>query len=1166
MATSPDYLRLAASASRALADVALDGLRDAVLVVDFGHKHAPIVLANSAATRCLRADGDSLPLIEVPLAQLLGASSIAAIEQAILSLRDPKDRNLKDRNHKDRDHKDRDHKDRDAKDRDLKDCDPRDFGAKDSPESKNRGPKETIARSLLWKLPAGEQLIPTDLKILPGSAAQLMVMLTFWPVNSTVTSVVNQLPFDLLILDTDLKVTYANAAAMRTGSSRPGGLLGISALELLPTAALHPEVYARALEGRPFRDESVAYTEPGQPTRWFEITVQPLRNSDVIVGLTVLCTENSQRRARSRTQAASEERLLALTEHARDIITVADAQGCLQYVSGGVRNSLGYTSHERESNSMFELMHPADYPEVRAKYDELVAGKIEHFSMEVRVRHKDGTYRWLESNYVSALDNPLIDGVVINSRDITERKQAECKLMQREEVFRLAADAVDGMIFEWDMVRGVVHRSRGVQEVLGIDPEDLDSSIEAWQQRVHPRDFEQARRAVGVALLHGRGWTVTYRIRDAQGSYKSILERGLIQRNAAGDPVRCIGTCVDISEIKRLTYLLAESQRTAKIGGWEYSFVDDRVTWTDELCRILECNPAEPTPSPTAMQKQCAPESLGLLMSTLERARNGTGALDVEIEVITFKGNRLWVRLIGYVEQLDGKPSRAYGSVQDIQGRKVQQIALENSTDWLKLSMNMAHMHAWRWEKEKDSFEFTTLEGHLVRLPSVYPGMTQMISKVHPKDQAAVRRAVEQAFEQHVEVREEFRLQGADGRYRSYASTARPLFDPLGAPFGMVGVIQDITLRRDSERRLRQSEEVLRTTTANTADTLFLLDTSLRVRFINRSVNNRLIEDIIGREVDVLIPEPARVRVLDKLRRILLTGETVTYEFESCDDGDIRYFENHAVSVQEDGIGAGVSISMRDITERKRLEQEILDVSGRERQSIGRDLHDGLGQELTGVALMLRGLATRIQARCPDVVPNVNEVVALVNQSIDTARSLAHGLLPVRTETGGISFALRALATRGRDLYGMDVKFRDEVAPGFELNETDASHLYRIAQEALTNTARHGRASKVEIVLQAAEKSFMLSIADDGEGFQVPAASSGMGLKIMKYRAGMIGAKFEVGANAPQGTVVTVVSERPVPPRVHTAQAISGDYNDGSQQRMGSISGSNSASVRGQHR
>jgi PAS domain S-box-containing protein len=451
-----------------------------------------------------------------------------------------------------------------------------------------------------------------------------------------------------------------------------------------------------------------------------------------------------------------------------------------------------------------------------------------------------------------------------------------------------------------------------------------------------------------------------------------------------------------------------------------------------------------------------------------------------------------------------------------------------------------------------------------VRLPNVYPGMEEMLSKIHPKDQAAVRRAIDRAFEEHVEVREEFRLEVADGRYRAYASTARPLFDTTGAPFGMVGVIQDITLRRESERRLRQSEELLRTTTANTADTLFLLDTSLRVCFINRSVGGRPIEQIIGREVDVLIPGPARERVLGKLRRVLRTGEALTWEFESLESGQSRYFETHAVPVQEDGIGSGISISMRDITERKRLEQEILDVSGRERQSIGRDLHDGLGQELTGVALMLRGLATRIQTRCPDVVDvvdNVNEVVTLVNQSIETARSLASGLLPVRAETGGIAFALRGLAQRSRELYGMEVNFRSDAASELELNEKEASHLYRIAQEALTNTARHGRASRVDMVLKAIGQFFTLRIADDGEGFKLPATSTGMGLKIMKYRAGMIGAKFKVGPNEPRGTVITVTSERAVTPREHAGTNIQGDFTDGNQQRMGSSSGGRTVRV-----
>jgi len=171
------------------------------------------------------------------------------------------------------------------------------------------------------------------------------------------------------------------------------------------------------------------------------------------------------------------------------------------------------------------------------------------------------------------------------------------------------------------------------------------------------------------------------------------------------------------------------------------------------------------------------------------------------------------------------------------------------------------------------------------------------------------------------------------------------------------------------------------------------------------------------------------------------------------------------------------------------------------------------------VALMLRGLGSRVKERCPDAMDSINEIVALVNQSIENARSLARGLLPVRTETGGLVSALKELASRSRDLYGMEVNFRAEVWPALHLDETDASHLYRIAQEALTNSARHGHATLVDLFLLVSRSTFLLYITDNGEGFHLPTSPyTGMGLKIMKYRAGMIGAKFEIAPNEPRGT------------------------------------------------
>jgi PAS domain S-box-containing protein len=865
-----------------------------------------------------------------------------------------------------------------------------------------------------------------------------------------------------------------------------------------------------------------------------------LKGANEVIGLLVLYGE--VRQLHFRPQERSERRLLALTEHARDIISIADADGRVQYVSGGVRNSLGYSSEERRSMYIFEHIHPDDYADVFTRYKQVVAGIIPGFNKEIRVRHKDGTYRWLESSYVSALDNPLIAGVVINSRDITERKQAESRLAQREEVFRLAADAVDGMIWEWDIPTGVVHRSRGVQEVLGLAPDELESSTNAWSERVHPRDFTETKRTTGLALVSGRGWTISYRIRDARGRYKSILERALIQRNAGGDPVRAIGCCVDVSEIKRLTDLLAETQSSAQMGGWEYSHVTRELTWTEEMFRIYETTPADFVVSWDSVLGQCTPESLERYYAAAARAESGDGHLDLELEITTLKGRRIWVRMIGHLEKLDGKPFREFGSLQNIHAQKLSQIALETNTEWLKLSMNMANIHGWRWDKARDVLEFANLDGQ----PATFRGLKASLLQMHPDDRMAAARAIKHAFSHRTEMNEEFRAQASDGSYRLCATIARPLFDEAGAPSGLVGVTRDVTQQRESEAQLRRSEQLLRATTANAADTLLLVDTDMRVRFINKPLCGMTIEQIVGAEIFAVLPEPARAAVGEKLRSVFESGETATYEFEYQEDGVMQFFENNAVLVRDDAIGTGISISVRNITDRKRLEQEILEVTSRERQAIGRDLHDGLGQELTGVALMLRGLATRIQRGSPGATGYINEIVGLVNQSIDSVRSLARGLLPVHADNGGLPTALRALAARIRELSGMEVNFRAEVWPEPTLSEASASHLYRIAQEALTNAARHGHAKRVDIFLSVTREDFLLRITDDGLGIAcVSQPGTGMGLKIMRYRAGMIGARFDIGPNAPRGTAVRVRGELPPPPStLHCRDAIKGvnDY------------------------
>jgi signal transduction histidine kinase len=210
-----------------------------------------------------------------------------------------------------------------------------------------------------------------------------------------------------------------------------------------------------------------------------------------------------------------------------------------------------------------------------------------------------------------------------------------------------------------------------------------------------------------------------------------------------------------------------------------------------------------------------------------------------------------------------------------------------------------------------------------------------------------------------------------------------------------------------------------------------------------------------------------------------------------------------------------------DATERKRLEQEILLVSDREQRRIGVDLHDGLGTHLTGIAMMTRGIARNLRMGRPVTAEEVDEIARLVADGIEQARTLAQGLNPFLLEEYGLTIALQALAANMQAQSGIECSFEDE-AGSVTLSIEESIHLYRITQEAVANAARHGHAARIRITLSKKNRQFLLTIHDDGTGFDVANGhGSGMGLHIMRYRADRIGARLDVASTSRDGTTVT---------------------------------------------
>jgi signal transduction histidine kinase len=211
--------------------------------------------------------------------------------------------------------------------------------------------------------------------------------------------------------------------------------------------------------------------------------------------------------------------------------------------------------------------------------------------------------------------------------------------------------------------------------------------------------------------------------------------------------------------------------------------------------------------------------------------------------------------------------------------------------------------------------------------------------------------------------------------------------------------------------------------------------------------------------------------------------------------------------------------------ERCSLERALLEVSEREQRRIGHDLHDSLGQHLTSAALAGQVLTDKLHDRGMTEANDSQALVRLIEEGIDLARSLARGLAPVELDTLGLTATLRELArtTSIRARIPCVFEVRDDLHP---VSSDSVVHLFRIAQEAVTNAIRHSSASSIRISLKNSTAGLELDVWDNGRGIPVaPTPVGGMGMHIMRHRAKMIGAAFSV-ISAPGSTRIQIVLPR----------------------------------------
>lgn len=231
----------------------------------------------------------------------------------------------------------------------------------------------------------------------------------------------------------------------------------------------------------------------------------------------------------------------------------------------------------------------------------------------------------------------------------------------------------------------------------------------------------------------------------------------------------------------------------------------------------------------------------------------------------------------------------------------------------------------------------------------------------------------------------------------------------------------------------------------------------------------------------------------------------------------------------------------RVLEQRHRLEQELLEIAENERRRIGFDLHDDLGQKLTGVSMMLKGLEKRLLRESHPLAEDATRVRELIQQVIEHTHNLAHQFSSMGVAGKDLVGVLDGLAANAEKMFGIDCQL--EVRGGIpELAPNAIVQLSKIAQEAISNAIKHGRAAHIHLRVHVDERSLRLEIQNDGNPFHVPEGKKNrMGLRIMNYRANTIGAVFDIKPGSSNGSVATCVlpvrqSTTP-PPRASTETA-----------------------------
>lgn len=724
---------------------------------------------------------------------------------------------------------------------------------------------------------------------------------------------------------------------------------------------------------------------------------------------------------------------------------------------------IGYFASELQAKTFFEITHPDDREADWHAYQRVARGEARDYRSEKRYLRKDGSAVWVRVNLFMIADargHPVRSVGVVE--DITECKRAEAELKGLKD--QLAADLA-AMNHLHELSTRLLDYTR-LGELL---EEILDATI---------------------ALQHADFGNVQLYNRQSR-ALELVVQRGFQEDFLEHFRVVHGGESACGLALQRRQRVIIEDTEADPV------FAPHRAIVASAGYRAVQSTPMFSRDG----------EPLGVLSTHFRQPH---------------RPSERALRLTDlYVQQAAG-----------LIGRTQAEEALRASEARYRALVHATSAAVWRLTPDGErqlSLEGGVVPGHAE--PEPQPG--EWLKRIHPEDRERTHKAWRRAVATQSLYEIEHRGLTADGSYRHLVSRGVPVRDAEGRVLEWIGASTDITERERAEEQLRLSEERLRFAAQAAAFGTYELDLATGQAY--RSPEYKALfglqpDDefrLDADQVPIYVHPDDRTLVREATRESRDPHGSGTKDVEYrvlLPNGMVRWLLVRGRTSFEGEGKARRPVRSRgialDITGRKQLEHEILEVSGREQRRIGHDLHDDLCQRLGGLQLLSGVLENELAAEGHPEAPQAGRILSQVHEALERARLLARGLAPVAVEEGGLTAALEQLAVNSAQLFHIRCEFHGELPVGIT-DAGAATHLYRIAQEAITNAVKHGRAKRVVIGLTDAGDSFKLNVTDNGRGFSPTEATTGMGLRIMKYRAAMLGATLDVRSTGGQGTTMT---------------------------------------------